>query len=86
MIVYNVLFKGVEKNSYRINYAKCFATFEEACNYAQEDANNKNLTIKSSMGFLHGDENTVGSLTDYRCEDEQENSYYYVIYVQEIKI
>lgn len=84
MIVYNVLFKRVEINEGYQNYAKVFATIEEAYNYAEEGAKKKGLIIKSTSGFLSGDEHTPGSITDYRMEDDKGNSYYFVIYVQEI--
>lgn len=84
MIVYNVLFKGVEVNPGV--FAKVFATIEEAYAYAEEGAKRIGLTIMSESGFFGGDEFTDGSITDFRMEDDEGNSYYYVIYVQEMKI
>ena len=83
MLIYNVLFKGVEiTNS---TFAIAFATLKEAYAFAKNNAEKRNLTIKSELGF--GEEQgefIKDSLTDYRCEDKDGNSYYYIIYVQEL--
>jgi hypothetical protein len=85
MIIYNILFKGVEKNYSSDNYALAHKDYKEACDYVEESMIKKGLIGKSTSGFIMGgDENTPGSLTDYRCEDTDGNSYYYVIYVQEV--
>lgn len=82
MLLYNVLFKGVE---IKVNpYPQICKTFGLACEYAERTAEKYGLEIKSESGFFRGDEFTVDSFTDYRCEDQKGNSYYFVIYVQEI--
>ena len=85
MIIYNVLFKGVEINKSSQNFCKAFTNLESAENFAETAAAQLGLTIKSGSGWLlDGGSTEIGNLTDFRCEDSSGNSYYFVIYVQEI--
>ena len=78
MIIYNVLFKGVEKRITPICVA--FATEEEARDYIETRIEaSEELTLKSTLGWSN-------NIDDYRLEDKEENSYYFVIYRQEMKI
>ena len=83
MIVYNVLFKGVEQDV--TPTVRPFVKFEMAEKFCELDAQSRRLKIRSTSGFTSGDENTVGSFVDFRCEDGAGNSYYYIIFVQELK-
>jgi len=82
LTVYNVLFKGVEIKP--TPFCKVFSSIESAYSFCEASAKKQELKIMSTSGFISGDEKTVGSFTDYRCEDEKGNSYYYVIYVQKL--
>ena len=83
MIVYNVLFKGVEIKP--TPFCKVFNNIEDAYSFCLASAKKQELKIMSTSGFISGDEDTVGSCTDYRCEDKDGNTYYYVIYVQQLE-
>lgn len=78
MEIINVLFKGVEL---RIT-PKCIAFYNEenARVFIEKHADDRDLEIKSSMGW--NEDNTID---DYRAEDAQGNSYYYVLYRQVIE-
>ena len=81
MIIYNVLLKGVEKS---ISFCKAFADFSEAQKWIEEDATKRKLLCKSSSGYANGDQNTIGNYSDYRFEDEDGNTFYYVTYTQQV--
>ena len=72
--IFNVLFKSVEK--YSTPFCRAFSTMEKAENFIEECCEKSNFTIKSN---LH-----VEDLKDYRVEDKEGNSYYFVIFFQEI--
>jgi len=80
MDVFNVLFKGVEKNV--TPFAQIFATEEKAREWCRKVAIAQGLEIKSTLG-KSDDEWT---LDDYRLEDKEGNSYYLVIYKQELDL
>ena len=78
MIVYNVLFKGVEK---KVNpFAQAFESEEKAREWCIKFAHSRGLKICSTLGKW-GEEWEVD---DYRLEDKEGNSYYLVIYKQEL--
>ena len=78
MIVYNVLFKGVEK---KVNpFAQAFESEEKAREWCIKVANSKELKICSTLGKW----NEYWEVYDYRLEDKEGNSYYLVIYKQEL--
>jgi hypothetical protein len=78
MEIINVLFKGVE---IRVTPG-CTAFYNEdtAREFIEKNVEERGLEIKSSMGW--NEDNTID---DYRAEDAQGNSYYYVLYRQVIK-
>lgn len=84
VLLYNVLFKGIEVNRSRNNFATAFGTIEEAKDFCQKHAKSKGLKATSEPVFLNGDEFTPGSMTTYKCVNDFGNSYIYVIYVQSI--
>ena len=75
--VYNVLYKGVERNV--TPFCLAFLREEEARDWIEQTCETKNLTIKSRLGW--DDSETVD---DYRVEDDEGNSYYFVIFKQQI--
>ena len=85
--VWNVLFKGVEKNPSNRNFAKAFGSFKQAEEFMSEYAKKNELFVHSTLGWMKGyddnvDEFTVGAVNDWRMSDKDGNSYYFVIYVQ----
>jgi hypothetical protein len=77
MEIINVLFKGVEL---RVTpFCKPFHNEDKAREFILQNAEERGLTIMSSMGW-----NDNETIDDYRAEDAQGNSYYYVLYRQEI--
>ena len=77
MIIYNVLLKAVEK-AHRFNPScNAFRTEEEAMAHIKKNSYIHRLKICSSM------EHEDGSV-DFRFEDADEDSYYYVIFKQEL--
>jgi hypothetical protein len=80
MKVFNVMFKGEEVKT--IPFAKVFATKEESEAYINEKCKKHGLTIKSSLDSGDGDEPLIWS--DYRTEDKDGNTYFFVTYYQEI--
>jgi len=77
MEVFNVLYKGVEINV--TPFCLAFLREEEAHDWIEQACETKNLTIKSSLGW---DES--GTVDDYRVEDREGNSYYFVIFKQQL--
>jgi len=90
IIVWNVLFKGVEKNPSSRNWARAFGSYQEAEDYMGKWSEREGLKPCSTMGWLKtGYEGvthqyTVGAMNDWRMEDDDGNSYYFVIHVQEV--
>jgi len=89
IIVWNVLFKGVEKNPSSRNWARAFGSYQEAEEYMGKWAKSRNLKVCSEMGWTKGEDweahqYTVGAMNDWRMEDDDGNSYYFVIHVQEV--
>lgn len=76
MTIYNLLFKGIEKRT--TPWCKAFSTKEEAQSYIDADILSSGLTAKSI------DRNDEDTISDVRCEDTHGNSYYYVLFTQEI--
>lgn len=75
MEVFNVLYKG---NEIRVNpFCKAFLKEEDARKWIVKSCGKMSLTIKSSLGW-----NDDNSMDDYRVEDKDGNSYYFVIYKQ----
>ena len=86
LIIYNVLVKAVEKCSSYNPYPRAFSNIEDATEYIFTSAEKMGLEIKSSL-FLNEEENWDGEIFgDYRLEDEDGNSYYFVIYYQTVKL
>ena len=88
-LVWNVLFKGVEKNPSNRNWAKAFGSFKKAEEFMRNYAELNELFVHSTFGWMKGhdwdaDEFTVGAINDWYMSDKEGNSYYFVIYVQEI--
>ena len=90
VIVWTVLFKGVENNPGSRNWARAFGSYQEAEDYMGKWAKEEGLKTCSTMGWDkrgYGgavNEYTVGAMNDWRMEDDDGNSYYFVIHVQEL--
>lgn len=81
MVIYNVLFKHVEKHV--VPYCKAFKDLEKAKHYIYETI--ENCTWLKSMSTMDSEYfPELGSFTDVRCEDDEGNTYYFVIYVQNL--
>ena len=75
--IYNVLYKGVQKN---VNpFCLAFLREEEAREWIESTCENKSYTIKSSLGW-----NDDMTMDDYRVEDTDGNSFYFVIFKQKL--
>jgi hypothetical protein len=75
--IYNVLYKGVE---IKVNpFCLAFLTEEEARSWIESTCDVKSYSIKSCLGW--NDEKTMD---DYRVEDKDGNSYYFVIFKQKL--
>lgn len=72
-----VLFKSVEKRMSPSVYF--FETEEEARSYIEKYCSINKLKICSSLGWQYNDEER-NDLDDYRVEDADGDSYYFVIY------
>lgn len=77
MEVYNVLYKGVEINV--TPFCLAFLREEEARSWIEQTCETKNFTIKSTLGW-----NDAQTIDDYRVEDKDGNSYYFVIFKQQL--
>ena len=77
MRIYNVFFKGGELKI--TPFCNAFRTLQSAEKYCKSEAKKKGLTVISSDC---DDEQKY--FIDYRAEDKQGNSYYFVIYFQTI--
>jgi len=77
MEVFNVLYKGVEINV--TPFCLAFLREEEARDWIEQTCETKNFTIKSKLGW-----NDSETVDDYRVEDSEGNSYYFVIFKQQI--
>ena len=75
MEIYNVLLKGVEVRIPPI--CKAFRTEAQADAYIQDECIKRDLTIRSTYGWDEG-----STLNDYRAEDIDGNTFYFVIYRQ----
>ena len=75
--IYNVLYKGVEKNV--TPFCLAFLREEEAIEWIESTCDVKSYTIKSTLGW-----NDDMTFNDYRVEDKDGNSYYFVIYKQKL--
>jgi hypothetical protein len=75
--IYNVLFKGVEKNV--TPFCLAFLKEEEAREWIESTCEVRGYIIKSTLGW-----NDDMTLDDYRVEDVNGNSYYFVIYKQKL--
>jgi hypothetical protein len=105
MLVYNVLFKGVDTPE---SSCRVFASYEEADKYVMDtiiSQQSRRWHICSTSGWRseiepsgrdedgypvfdnnRNPELIVDNFTDYRLEDHYGDSYYFVIYVQCIKV
>ena len=79
MEVYNVLFKCVENHCFN-PFVQAFLKEEDAREHCHRIAKNYGLEIRSSFGW---DDNRT--MDDYRMEDRDGNSYYTVIFRQNLK-
>ena len=91
VIIYNVLFRGIEDDPFHLNWSKCFGSYQEADEFMNEYAKNKRLKFRSEMGWTKGDdwdvdEMTIGAKNDYHLWSENRHSYFFETYVQEVKI
>jgi hypothetical protein len=75
--VFNVLYKGVEKGV--TPFCLAFLKEEDARSWIESTCEVKSYSIKSTMGW-----NENMTIDDYRVEDVEGNSYYFVIYRQQI--
>ena len=95
--IYNVLYKGDAGNKkWTVPGVITFSTFQKADKWCEEQiAKREDITCKSSFGVwdsdikeYDADGNIIhikeGSITDYRCEDEDEDTIWYVIYAKQI--
>ena len=78
-IIYNVLVKGIEKRI--IPTCKAFGNEDAARKWIEKEIERWGWDLKSRAGWY---EDAEGDFDDYRCEDDEGNSYYFVIYKQEI--
>lgn len=77
MKIYNILFKGVE---IKVSpFCKAFRTFHDAETWVNMQCEKAGLTIKSTMGW-----NEDETINDFRCEDTNGNTFYFVVYGQQI--
>jgi hypothetical protein len=75
--VFNVLYKG---NEIKVNpFCKVFLKEEDARKWIEDTCDKMSFKMKSSLNW-----NEEMSMDDYRVEDEQGNSYYFVIFRQSI--
>jgi hypothetical protein len=75
--IFNVLVKGVE---IKINpTCKAFLKEEDARKWCEEVCKRKSWVIKSTFGW-----NDDNNWHDYRVKDVEGNTYYFVIYKQEL--
>ena len=95
LTVFNVLFKGVEdKNT---TFCKAFRTIESSNKWIAEKSEAMGLTIKSTSEevppleynedtemFERDEMNFIPSFYDFRCENKEGNSFYFVIFRQTI--
>jgi hypothetical protein len=75
--IYNVLYKGVQINV--TPFCLAFLTEEEAIEWIESTCEVKGYTIKSTFGWYED-----LNFNDYRVEDVDGNSYYFVIYKQKL--
>lgn len=75
--IYNVLYKGLE---IKVNpFCLAFLKEEEARNWIESTCEVKGYNIKSTLGW-----NDDMTMDDYRVEDKDGNSYYFVIFKQKL--
>jgi len=77
IVVFNVLCKGVENRV--VPFCKAFRTEGEAEAWVHTVADKRGWKVVSSSGW----DETV-TVNDHRCEDAGGNSYFFVMYRQEI--
>jgi len=75
--IYNVLYKGVEVP---VNpFCLAFLKEEQAREWIESVCDVKSYSIKSSFGW-----NDSRTMDDYRVEDKDGNTFYFVIYRQKL--
>lgn len=75
--IYNVLYKGVEVE---VNpFCLAFLKEEEARKWIESTCEVKGYNIKSCLGW-----NEEGTMDDYRLEDKDGNTFYFVIFKQKL--
>ena len=77
MTIHIVLFKGVEIKTSPI--CRPFREEQDARDFCEEKARQWGLVIKSTFGGYED-----RGVDDYRCEDAEGNSYYFVLTKHEI--
>ena len=77
MKIINVLFKGVEIKTH--TWCKAFSTEDKARNFIENYCEREGLKIRSLLGW-----NEEKTMDDYRVEDEDGNTFYFVLYRQEL--
>ena len=100
MLIYNLLFKGVE---IKVSpWCKAFASYDEACKYVDDfiEKSDGGFVCKSKAGWCYPDyfdcspgvkhveyedpEKIVNNWDDWRLEDPKGNSYYFLVMVEEV--
>ena len=76
MIIYNLLFKSIEKH--HTPFCQSFSTFAKAEAWMEKDCKWR----RGGLKCYSTDTSITGHCTDFRCEDEEGNSYYYVIFTE----
>jgi hypothetical protein len=75
--IYNVLYKGVEV---QVNpFCLAFLKIEEARNWIESSCEVNGYSIKSCLGW-----NEEETMDDYRVEDKDGNTFYFVIFKQKL--
>ncbi len=77
MEIFNVLYKGVELNV--TPFCLAFLKEEDAREWIKQTCEFKCFSMKSTLGW-----NESMTTDDYRVEDKDGNSYYFVIYKQKL--
>ena len=96
-VIYNVMYKGEQGNKkYIIPGVKNFTTYKKAKEWCEERIEaREDITCRSTMGVwpedvVEKDEDgnilhiAVGSLDDFRCENEDKDTIWYVIYANKL--
>lgn len=75
MVVYQVLFKGLEKSK---AFCDVFASKDQATDWAES------MGARFGLQGMSSHSNEDGTIEDIRWEDEEGNSYYTVIFTKDV--